>query len=371
MKKLLFLMGKLNAGGAERVLVDTVNRLPADQYDITVCLVENEGVYIKDLKPHIHFQAITSPENPLRKKWFYRLYRYLGLKGCYSWFVPGDYDVEIAFLEGLATHVIGCSNRKNVRKIAWVHTDMDQNRWADVDYRNEEQQRSIYSRFDDIVFVSHFAQQQFARRFGPISRQTVLYNVVDDQAVRRKALQFNEAEKYKRCFTVVSSGRFTPQKGFDRLLQIHRRLLNEGVEHDLWLLGDGAMRPELERYVDEHSLKDSVRFWGFQENPYPIMAQADLFVCSSRSEGYSTVVSEAFLLGLPVLSVTCSGAGELLQNGISGVLVENKDESLYRAMKQLIESPELCVQYAERSKLRGQDFSTEERLRQLQAFLNQ
>lgn len=371
MKKLLFLMGKLNSGGAEKVFVDTVNNLPKDRYDITVFLVENEGTLIQDLAPHIKLKSITDPSNHTRKKWFYRLYHYMELRGFYRWFLPGQYDLEIAFLEGLATHIIGCSSRKHTRKIAWVHTDMRQNRWADVDFKSTEQQMECYRKFDDIVFVSEFAKEQFIQRFGLLSRPTVLYNVVNDEAIRNAAGQNSALAIGKRRFTVVSCGRLAHQKGFDRLLQVHQDLLKAGFLHDLWLIGEGPMRIELENYVAANKLEDSVCFWGFQKNPYPIMKQGDLFVCSSRSEGYSTVVTEAFVLGIPVVSVRCSGAQELVQNGESGLLVENSREGLYQGLKCMLTQPEMYRHYWEMAQKRGSCFSMKKRLGELQAFLDQ
>ena len=89
-----------------------------------------------------------------------------------------------------------------------------------------------------------------------------------------------------------------------------------GYAFELWILGDGEEREMLQHYICKKQLEDCVTLWGFQTNPYAFMTQSDLFVCSSISEGYSTAVTEALILGLPVVTTDCSGMNELLQGAI-------------------------------------------------------
>lgn len=92
------------------------------------------------------------------------------------------------------------------------------------------------------------------------------------------------------------------------------------MQAELVILGEGSRRRELEGQAAALGVADSVLMPGFRENPYPWMATADVFVCSSRSEGMSTVVTEALALGLPVLAVECSGVREQLAWEGSGAL---------------------------------------------------
>lgn len=370
-KSVLFLIGKLNGGGAERVLVDTLNNLNPDKYEITLLLVENEGVYIKELAPHVCYKYITTPEKPWQIKWFYRIFRHVPFSLVYKFFVRGTYDVEISFLEGLTTHIVGCSTNRKSKKYAWVHIDMIENQWSNVDFKSEEQQNRIYHRFDRILCVSEYCKNRFLERFGENLPAQTIYNVVCDDVIKEKAEKTNVIIPNKKMFTFISSGRFTMQKGYDRLLRIFKQLIDSGYKCELWLLGDGVMREALEQYISENKLENSVRLLGFQKNPYPFMKAADCFVCSSRSEGYSTVVTEAFILGLPVVSVKCSGADELLKDGEYGVLTENNEDALYEGMKQLLDDSELYKKYCELAKERGAMFQKKARIAEVEALLDE
>lgn len=82
-------------------------------------------------------------------------------------------------------------------------------------------------------------------------------------------------------------------------------------------MGEGTDREKLEQYIKQHHLETCVRLSGFHTNPYPYLAKADLFVCSSRAEGYSTVITEALILGLPIITTRCAGMQELLGEMVS------------------------------------------------------
>ncbi|MEQ8197853.1 MAG: glycosyltransferase, partial [Clostridiaceae bacterium] len=90
-----------------------------------------------------------------------------------------------------------------------------------------------------------------------------------------------------------------------------------------------------ERYINENSLEDTVKLMGFQSNPYPYIKAADFFVCSSRAEGLSTVVTEAMILGKPVITTDCAGMRELLDEGRYGIITDNSSDSLYSALRDV------------------------------------
>lgn len=370
-KKVLFLIGKLNGGGAERVLIDTLNNLNSDKYDITLQLVENEGIYIKDLAPHIHYKYMTTPEKPWQIKWFYRIFRHVPFELVYRFYIKEKYDVEISFLEGLTTHIIGCSTNKNSKKYAWVHTDMVENQWSNVDFKSEIQQNMIYHRYNRVLCVSEYCKKRLLERFGEDVPAQTIYNVVCDDVIKEKACETEKTVPNKRAFTFISSGRLIVQKGYDRLLRVFKRLRDAGYICELWILGDGIMKKELEQYIAENTLDDIVHLLGFQTNPYPFMSAADCFVCSSRSEGYSTVVTEAFILGLPVVSVKCSGAEELLKDGQYGVLTENNEEALYEGMKLLLDNSSEYEEYCKLAKERGAMFKKNARIAEVEALLDE
>ena len=122
----------------------------------------------------------------------------------------------------------------------------------------------------------------------------------------------------------------------------------------------GSQEGKLKRYVIKHRLSKYVQFLGYQENPYKYIAKCDLFVCSSYREGFSTAATEALIVGTAVCTVEVSGMTELLgENNEYGVIVENDDSSLLKAIKRFMDSEELVREYTKRAFERGKIFRTD------------
>lgn len=349
--KILFFINTLNFGGAEKVLVNLVNHMDPAKFNITVKTVINSGIYRKQLSPHIRYQSIF-PQNKLFSYVFSKfLAGKLNSKRFYRRYVADDYDTEVAFLEGFCTKILAASSAPN--KIAWVHTDLFHYYGHENLFPSIEENRECYARFRKIVCVSESVKEGFIQQFGDMKQLTVLYNPIDEITISQKAREPVNVEWKDGTIRVLTVGRLVEQKGFDRLLRVHKRLMNENVLHQLYIIGDGVQRKTLETYISENNLSDSVKMLGFQENPYVYMKNADLFVCSSYVEGLSSVVAESLVCGTPVVSTKCSGSYELLGDSEYGLMVENEEEALYQGLKKLLQSPELLQYYRVKAQERG------------------
>ena len=154
-------------------------------------------------------------------------------------------------------------------------------------------------------------------------------------------------------------------------MPIIKRLIDEGIDISLTILGEGEDRNILEKYIVQNNLQNIVFLPGFVDNPYAVLAKHDIFVCSSRAEGYSTAVTEALILGLPVITTDCSGMKELLgENNEYGIIVENDDESLYLGLKQLLTQPSLIENYKQKATNRQKDFSLNSLMAEIQNFIS-
>ena len=136
-------------------------------------------------------------------------------------------------------------------------------------------------------------------------------------------------------------------------------LINEGLDFDLWILGEGEDRQKLEKYISENNLCENVKMLGFQNNPYPFIKSADLLVCSSNYEGFSTFVTEGLILGKPVVTTDCSGMYELLGENEYGLITENDDKAFENGLRKMLSDPVMLSDYTEKAKLRGKQFSKE------------
>ena len=351
MIKILFFIETLEAGGAEKVLRDLVNHMNQTKFDITVQTVWPCDAS-KYLVPGIRYKSTFSAKNRINQL-KYRSEAEAGI--LYALHIKDEYNIECAYLEMGPTKVMASSTNKKAKKLAWVHCDLTK-KVADPQALAEKTEL-WYSRYDRIVCVSQSVKERFDELFHNRFDSTVLYNVVDDEAIREKSFLPLPKTANKNRLTALSVGRFSQQKNFMRLLKAHKRLLDEGLEHDLWILGEGSEREKLEAYVTENKLEESVWMPGFIDNPYPYMRQADLLACSSIYEGFSTFATEAIILGKPFVTTDVSGMRELLGDSEYGLIVENDDEAFYLGMKKMLMDPALRTQYAKKAEEHGKAFS--------------
>ena len=363
-RKVLFFIESLAGGGAEKVLTTLVQHLDRSKFDVTVCVVSGGGKYEEEVKRNCRYKALLStPSNSLSKVLYFikhhLIYKWLPMWLVYKMFIPKRNDVEVAFVEGFATKILSFSCNKHARKYAWVHTDLSKNHWTDNVYKNREEETCCYGRYDRVLGVSNTVCAAFQKELPLVNVPVMtMYNVIDSEEILSKSQEPLE-KKEKRGIRLVTAGRLEFQKGYIRLLRIVDRLMHEGSDIELWILGEGSERIVLEQYIEEHHLQERVSLLGFQPNPYKYLATGDLFVCSSLAEGYSTAVAEALILGLPVVTTDCSGMSELLRNGECGIITDNNEEALYEGMKQVLNTPDMLKFYTEKAKERGMDFSVD------------
>lgn len=386
-KKVLFLIHTLGGGGAEKVLVNLANGLDKNNYDVTVMTVIDTGIFKDSLEQDVIYKTmIKIPKQKsksgslLGKKskrkmvctvlytWFWRIFP---AKIMYQLFIKEKYDVEVAFLEGICAKIISASKSYNSKKMAWIHVDLkNQHKSAKV-FKNKKEEQMVYHKFDEIICVSQYVKEQFLDIFD-ISEEKVFvkYNAIDRaEIIEKSKLIPQNVIVEKETFTFCAVGRLNAQKAFGRLLECHKKLINEGYNIHLWIIGEGTDYENLIRYIVDNGLQKTVFLLGFQTNPYYYMRQADAFVCSSIAEGFSTAATEATILGLPIVTTDCSGMKELLCNGKYGIITENDAEALYKGMKKLLDNKQDFEMYKQQSQKRGLEFSKEEAIYEIEKIL--
>lgn len=356
-KKILFLIESFAGGGVEKVFIDLINNMDISKYDITVMSIWDYGVRKKDLRKDVKYKSIF-PNIKGISRIFHNFVEKSDGKLLYKFGIREKYDIEIAFVEGRATKIIGASTNKNSKKIAWVHIDLSQGHWTSkVFNESTELEKCCYKKFNDIVFVSNSAKEGFEKLFGNgFEKMHVKYNPIIARDVIKKAEEkVTDIVKPSDKKLLVTSGRLVNQKGFDNLLEVCNKLNKDGLNYELWILGEGWGRGSLEELIEKYKL-DNVKLLGYKDNPHKYIKEGDLFVCSSRNEGFSLVIAEAIMLGLPIISTNCAGPNELLNFGEYGLMVENNKGDLYDGLKTLINNDERLRYYSEKSKERQSFF---------------
>lgn len=352
MIKILFFIETLTGGGAEKVLCDLVNNMDQTKFDITVqTLWQSENS--RKLAEGIRYKCVYGAHNRLNDL---RMRIESALGSTYRIHMKDDYDIECAYLEMGSTKIIASSTNKRAKKLAWVHCD-PAIQMADGIERYVKKALPRYRKYDRIICVSEDVMNSYKKLFGNVPSSMVLHNTVDDITIKEKAGRPLPSFAEKRRAVVATLGRLTKQKGYDRLLKVHKQLVEAGFEYDLWILGEGEERPCLEAFIKDNGLQDSVRLFGFQSNPYPFVKAADLLVCSSRYEGFSTFVTEGLILGKPIVTTDCTGMREILGDSEYGLITENNERALCSGLRRMLEDPDLREKYAVKAAARGEDFS--------------
>lgn len=377
MKKLLFMIDSLNGGGAEKVLINILKRIDYNKYNVTVFLIYGEGIYLNHVPDNVKIKYLTLGNTTINnwnfvKKNIYKLYRkiLLGiinfLKGLpiYMFIIKDKYDIEISFLEGLTCLYVANSPNKTSKKISWIHIDLEKRRTL-----NPKDELKALSTMDRIICVSHGSKNSVLNMYPHLEDKIqVIYNPIDKEEIIRKSNEIIEFNKKK--ITVVNVGRLEYQKGQNILIQAHKELIDEGVEHELIIIGEGSLHKELEQLIENINIKNSVKLLGFISNPYPYVKAADIFALPSFYEGLPLVIAEALILAKPIIATKCTGPNEMLNNEY-GIMVEpNNVQSLKDGMKLMILDKETREYYSKKSIERAEIFDIKKTMDSINRLLS-
>ncbi len=382
-KKVLFLIHTLGAGGAEKVLVNLVNHM-SKKYDVTVMTVIDTGIFKTQLSKDVRYKTMfkipfhkeknqnsgsllnkTSRLKSLMAKFYSFIWKYMPVNLLYKIKIKEEYDIEVAFLEGICAKIIAASPQ-NSKKYSWMHVDIINENKSDRVFKNIRVEKECYQKFDKIVAVSEEVRKQFIKKFDYDSSKIVVkHNAINAEEIVKKANEsFDDLDNGN--FEIVSIGRLSNQKGYDRLLEVVKKLKKDKINFHLSIIGVGPKEEELKQYLIDNKLEDYVTFKGFKSNPYPYLKNADLFVCSSRAEGFSTVACEATILGVPIVTTDCSGMEELLGDSEYGLITKNNSNSLYEGMKKILNDKKLYDKYKKQIVKIKNRFSIEKSVKEIE-----
>lgn len=366
MKKILFVIHNMEEGGAQKVLVNLVNNLDKAKFDVSVTAIFGGGINRQFLNPDIKYREVF--RKPIRgNRLFFRLF---SPKSLYHYCVKDSYDIVVSYLEGITARIVsGCDDIKT-KLVSWIHVEQHTMDELSSSFQNEKEARECYNRFDQTVCVSQFVYDDFCRILNFQRPCRVLYNTVESDKILIEASEAvtDIAEDGKIHLIAVAT--LKPSKGYMRLLKIIKRLRDEQYPVKLYILGIGPLQKEMEEYIRQNNLGETVTMLGYQTNPYKYMAKCDLFVCASFAEGFSTAATEALIVGTPVCTVNVSGMREMLgEHDEYGIVTENSESGLYEGIKRMIDSEKVLADYHERAKERGQAFNTESTIKAVEEML--
>lgn len=361
MKKLLIIMESMQGGGAERVLLNLLESIDKNRYDLTLLIVFRRGVLLQSIPKDIKtlFLYPGKPHGLRRLIEHFVIGRdYLYRRDVRRLTAGMEWDTIVSFMEGPTLKIHNCILDKGKRNVSWVHANLLVGHWTKFLYHDDNDEAEDYKELDKIVFVSQGAKDAFIKKFGiSDDRVEIIHNVIPVAEIRRKSVEFKVTPE-ESSYTICTVGRLVVQKRFDRLLEALSELHQCGMDIKLWILGTGPLEDELKAKAQSLGISGSIRFLGFQTNPYPYIAASDAFVLSSDTEGYPTVVCEAMTLGKPIISTAITGSNELLDNGV-GVLTPLNPSALASGIKKVLDSKEFSCELSKRALEAATSFDTQ------------
>lgn len=369
MKRILFITGQLNGGGAERVLLDILHHFDYKRYEVTLCQIIPGGTLADEVPTEVKRISVWKGYT-LGYKLAYRISNWLGmdyfLRRKLKSAIKDKYDLVISFLEGMPLKMHAILN-PNAINVSWVHCDLLRDPYEAKQFRNGEEIYA-YNKMDKIICVSSSAKVAFIQRFPNVQTPIdVIYNPIDTEKIL--SLASKEDITYDK-FTIVTVGRLCEQKCMDRIIRLAAKFKSkEHSDIQFLIIGDGNLRKDLEKMAQELNVNDMVKFIGFMRNPFPYVKRANLFLSCSGFEGFSLVICEAMCLGVPVISTRTAGPIEILENNKYGVLCNHDDPSIFDAVKQMIDEPDLREHYAKQALIRAKSFNPKDTITAIEKLI--
>ena len=350
MKKILFILPNLQGGGAERVTLTVIKGLDRKKFKPTLFLIKNKGVYFNEVPDDVEVIYGIEEKDNLKLLFPLVLIKLL----C----VAKSANIIVGSLELYATYLaVFCGKLLRRPVIGWIHTDISKYPRA-LKTMHKSLIKLLYPCLNKVIAVSQSSAEALNSLVPSITHKTVvIHNPIPIDIIKMRSNQSVISDIEKPI--VLGVGRLGPEKGFDILIKAHASLMQNGIRHNLVILGEGVERKNLEDLVRKLKVEDSVFMLGFKKNPYMWMKQASVFVLSSRFEGLPTVMIEAMASGAPLVACKCnSGPVEILEDGRYGILVEPENvNELASAIARLLQDKELSVKLKKDGLCRANDFS--------------
>lgn len=357
MIRVLFLIPNLGHGGAEKVLINLVNNMERLKFDVTVMTLYDEGVHRDTLASHISYKTCFKRSFP----GVAHILKLFSPRYLYCRLIRDYYDIVVSYLEGQTARIISGCPDTTIKKVCWIHRTMNTMKDSARLFRSIKEAKKCYSSFDRIVSVSKDVQDAFMELYHLENKGVIAYNTNLTDLILQMSNQAIPSEIFEASeFKICAMGTLFPVKGFKRLLNVHRKLVQRGYQIHTYILGEGTEKKQLQNMARQYGVEKTFTLLGYKKNPYAYMKHCDLFVCSSYSEGFSTAVTEALILGMPVVTTKVSGMLELLgENQKYGIVVDNNEQALFDGIKSILDNQELRKYYQKQAKIRGREFLTE------------
>lgn len=365
MKKILFVINSLTIGGSEKSLVSILNILDYDKYDVDLLMLKRGEVFEKyvpnkvnilDIPKYYEFLGNKKIKiSPFKKmKYIYcrikcsiqlRTNRYkkqvinnqqIFYKNQKNILEKLDkrYDVAIAYAQGFPTYLVADKINAS-KKIAWINCDYTATLY------DKKMDEGFYDKFNKIIAVSENGKQSIINVNKKYEKKIeVIRDIVDSKLIRKMSKE--KIKKFdKKYINILTVARLViTYKGYDILIKTAKLLKKNNYKFKWYVIGDGPDKKEIEKLIKHYNLSNEIILLGSKSNPYPYMKECDIYVQTSRKEGFGLTVIEAKTLKKPIVCTNFNSAKEIINNNIDGLIVNIDHISIFEGIKKYIKDTE-------------------------------
>lgn len=339
MKRILFIIQEYTQGGITKCLENLLGFFPQTNYEIFIYSLYEDGEnYYKKvfadrivkkslpyylLHDNVYTRKVMGAYNKLTHRYnFDFLYKHEAayLQRKYN------FDVVVAYHEGMTVEF--ASYFTNAKKITWFHCDPKVLGKSMI-----ETYHSYYEMMDIVVGVSSVVKESFLELMPHFSSEVkVIHNFLDTKFIWKKSNErvVDGLQKNANIFSIISIGRSTKVKQFEKIPVITRQVVEQGVKNVCWYIiaSGNECNNEISKAIIDNGMEHHVKMLGEKDNPYPYIKQSDLLISTSYSEAYPTVINEAQTLGVPVIANNYPSAKEIVSEGCGFICILEEMPSL-------------------------------------------
>ncbi|MDQ0198776.1 glycosyltransferase [Neobacillus ginsengisoli] len=375
-KKIIFMIINMNIGGTEKALLNMISKIPKEEYEITIFMLENDGGFLHNIPENVrveNFQEYNKIKNILNHPPHMTVLKFLRegklLKAIIIMFlyliskvtrersifikyilkdfqiIETKYDVAVAYagpMDFISYFVLNKIKAK--KKIQWIHFDITK-----IGF-NRRFASKIYKKFDKIFIVSKEGKEKLINLLPNLEEKTdTFFNLVSPSSIIRMA---NDGVGFKDNFSgvrILTVGRLAHEKGQDLTISVLANLKKDGYNVRWYCIGDGEARKDYEKLVEVNGLRNDFIFLGGKSNPYPFMKDCDIYVQPSRHEGYCITLSEAKCFKKPIICTNFTGAREQIIHNHTGLIVNFDEHQMYKAIKKLLDDEKFKIKLEKNS----------------------
>lgn len=362
-KNLLFVIDSLHCAGAEKSLISLLSLIDYSKYNVDLQLFGYGGV-LENLLPkevnllsplkYTQFTQMSIKEGLLNsiknlnfkmlisrlqysKKIRKEKYTHSQLARIFWQSIsksiennPKKYDIAISYAQGIPTFYVAEKINAD-KKFAWVNTSY---------YLLEEDkifQKQYYDKYNKIVAVSDSAKDIFISTFPYYKDKTeIIYDINNYDMIYKMSLL---GESYKDDFDgirILTIGRIAKGKRYDIAVDACKILKEKNIKFRWYALGDGALRPEVEKQIQENNLQEEFVLLGVKSNPYPYIKDCDIYVQTSEFEGFGLAIAEARMLNIPIVTTRFDAVYNQMIEGKNGLVVDINSEAVATGVETII-----------------------------------